>query len=531
MGFIMSFSRWFIIIALFVPFLHASRFLIIFGPENGSHFMMCARIGQTLASRGHSVTFLISENLEEILDQYHFENITLEIYPTMIPKRTILNLQTRLSKELITGNIALQTLLHLGDEMFHVLENSTIDTLGNSALMHRLQNQNFDLVFFDILYIYPVFIAKKLKVPFAPMSFMVSLDITAWINRADFSTSYYPGQSVYDNQMTLMQRLQNTLRSKVMLVFQHYYFARTHHVKDHFGICPDKSTVEMLGKAELLFMRTHFALDFPRSLPAHVVPIGGILTKPAAPLSQDLNAFVESSGDSGVIVFSLGTYVNYMEEEQALLFKQAFSQLGEKVIWRFLGDSPGNISRNTLTLPWIPQNDILGHTQTRLLIYHCGSNGVFEALYHAVPIICLPLFADQFGVAARVVSKGIGLQLDITSLTSDKLVRAIRHVVDNQSYKNNMKRLSTIFKDEPMGSPMNRAVYWMEFIGKHGNASHLRSSAHDLNFIQYHLIDVIATLLLSAVVSIAVIFKSLQFVCRLFFVEGNSKKSGTFKND
>ena len=72
-----------------------------------------------------------------------------------------------------------------------------------------------------------------------------------------------------------------------------------------------------------------------------------------------------------------------------------------------------------------------GHKQTRLLIYHCGANGVFEALYHGIPILCLPLFSDQFGVAARVVSRGIGLQLDINLLTSDKLVKSIRHVIDD----------------------------------------------------------------------------------------------------
>ena len=36
-----------------------------------------------------------------------------------------------------------------------------------------------------------------------------------------------------------------------------------------------------------------------------------------------------------------------------------------------------------------------GHPQTRLLIYHGGINGVYEALYHKVPMVLLPIFADQ----------------------------------------------------------------------------------------------------------------------------------------
>ena len=55
----------------------------------------------------------------------------------------------------------------------------------------------------------------------------------------------------------------------------------------------------------------------------------------------------------------------------------------------------------------------------------------FEALYHAVPIICIPLFFDQFAIAQRIVSKGIGIRVDIASLTSDKIEQAVLHVLSN----------------------------------------------------------------------------------------------------
>jgi UDP:flavonoid glycosyltransferase YjiC (YdhE family) len=35
---------------------------------------------------------------------------------------------------------------------------------------------------------------------------------------------------------------------------------------------------------------------------------------------------------------------------------------------------------NVLFLPWLPQNDLLGHPKTKLFITHCGKNGIFEAL-------------------------------------------------------------------------------------------------------------------------------------------------------
>ena len=75
---------------------------------------------------------------------------------------------------------------------------------------------------------------------------------------------------------------------------------------------------------------------------------------------KEMESLIESSGDNGVIVFSLGSYVNHMEPEQVRLFQEAFSELKESVIWRYVGETRGNSSRNTITMPWIPQNDILG---------------------------------------------------------------------------------------------------------------------------------------------------------------------------
>ena len=77
-----------------------------------------------------------------------------------------------------------------------------------------------------------------------------------------------------------------------------------------------------------------------------------------------------------------------------------------------------------------------GHPQIKVFVYHCGMNGVWEAVYHGVPIVAVPLFADQFDNAQRIVSRGIGVKLDITTLTSKKLADAILEVANNPRYGN-----------------------------------------------------------------------------------------------
>ena len=65
------------------------------------------------------------------------------------------------------------------------------------------------------------------------------------------------------------------------------------------------------------------------------------------------------------------------------------------------------IGSNIKVFSWLPQNDILGHHKTRQFIGHAGMNGMLEAGYHGVPIICVPFFADRFDNA--VIAKHVGM--------------------------------------------------------------------------------------------------------------------------
>lgn len=75
-----------------------------------------------------------------------------------------------------------------------------------------------------------------------------------------------------------------------------------------------------------------------------------------------------------------------------------------------------------------------GHPSTRAMVYHCGNNGAFEALYHGVPIIGIPVFADQTDVAYRIMSNGIGLVVEVPQLTNESLYRAMSEVIENPTY-------------------------------------------------------------------------------------------------
>ena len=93
------------------------------------------------------------------------------------------------------------------------------------------------------------------------------------------------------------------------------------------------------------------------------------------------------------------------------------------------------------------------------------------------------------------------------------------------SYKNNAIWLSTIHHDQPT-KPLDRAVFWVEFVMRHKRAKHLRSLGHNLTWYQYHFLDVIGFLLSCVAVTIALTVKCLLFIYR-FFV----KKEKKIKNE
>ena len=57
------------------------------------------------------------------------------------------------------------------------------------------------------------------------------------------------------------------------------------------------------------------------------------------------------------------------------------------------------------TVSWVPQNDVLGHPAVKVFVTQAGINSLYEAIYHAVPVVSVPLIADQ-PINAQMVSIG-----------------------------------------------------------------------------------------------------------------------------
>lgn len=62
---------------------------------------------------------------------------------------------------------------------------------------------------------------------------------------------------------------------------------------------------------------------------------------------------------------------------------------------------------------------------------HCGINSVMEATYYGVPLIALPLFADQDFSAYRIQAQEVGVAVELREFSEEVLDSAIHEILHN----------------------------------------------------------------------------------------------------
>jgi UDP:flavonoid glycosyltransferase YjiC (YdhE family) len=96
---------------------------------------------------------------------------------------------------------------------------------------------------------------------------------------------------------------------------------------------------------------------------------------------------------------------------------------------------------------FVPQHEVLGGC--RAVICHGGSGTLMAALSTGIPVVVLPMGADQPDNADRCEELGCGLVLDAVDATADDIAAAVRRVTDEPRFGINARRLA----DEVVGQP------------------------------------------------------------------------------
>lgn len=474
-------------------------------PLDGSHWVNMKILIEELHVKGHEVTVVRASDSWYISEKSPlYTTITLNStngfeknFDTFLAQQLKVRLQAKQTSLLSRIWTRMKMRQVVVDQMSHFhkgMSEMVGQMFENKNLMQSLHDSKYDVVLSDPGIGGGEMLARWLKVPLV-FNVRWTIQGEAHLLLAPSPLSYIPFTATeLTDKMTFFQRIQNVL-SYILGMYTLSYITEPHYkplVTKYFGPNVDYSSFFL--DADIWLMRNDFVFEFPRPTMPNIVYIGGFQCKPSKPLSAELEEFVQSSGDHGVIIMTLGTLVGELPQDTAEEIAAAFAQLPQKVVWRYLGQKPANLGNNTLLVNWLPQNDLLGHPKTRVFVAHGGTNGVQEAIFHGVPIVGLPLFFDQPDNLSRIKAKGGAVIVDIAMLDRHIFADALMAALHNPSYRENMQLLSRLHRDQPM-KPLDQAVFWIEYVMRHKGAGHLKTDSIKMSWFVYNSVDVIAALL------------------------------------
>ncbi|KAF7243570.1 UDP-glucuronosyltransferase 1-1 [Varanus komodoensis] len=410
--------------------------------------------------------------------------------------------------------------------------------LHDKELLTYLEENRFDVVLMDPVSPCGLFLAEYLSLPsiyyLRGIPCGLDFEATQCPDPLSYVPKFFTGNT---DHMTFYQRVKNCLVGLLEFMTCSFLYSPYETLSKEF-LHRDMTVSELYSKASIWLMRYDFVFEYPRPIMPNMVFIGGINCARTSNLTQEFETIVNNSGEHGIVVFSLGSMISEIPMKKAMEIAEglgtipqtaihrkispgqlivcvdghgmrvhlALANFRKKVLWRYTGAAIPNLANNTKVVKWLPQNDLLAHPKARAFITHAGSHGVYEGICNAVPMVLLPLFGDQIDNAKRVESRGAGVTLNVIEMTSKDLSDALKAVIYDKKYKENIQRLSDLHLDRPI-HPLDLAVHWVEFVMRHKGAPHLRPAAHDLNWIQYHSIDVFAFLLAVALIALFISVK------------------------
>ncbi|XP_062553447.1 UDP-glycosyltransferase UGT5-like isoform X2 [Armigeres subalbatus] len=491
----------------------SSRILGVFVFPSRSHWMMIDAILNGLLDRGHHVTAIANYPLSRKHDNYTDIRVApiYDFWKKSVSVDSLFDLTEISIHQMLMGflfPIGLQTAEHgfTRDNVREFIQND---------------NSHFDLLlaeqFFQESYL---MFAHKYKVPIVTVGSFGFGHYMGPIMGMMNMYSHVPHEFLhYMDKMTFSQRMYNTGVSLYEQLLRSIYYRPRQNAmaQEHFkhlpGPLPKITDIER--NISVILLNSYYPLTTARARVPGMVQVGGLHIKEAKALPEDLQKFLDGA-KHGAIYFSLGTNVKSsdMPREKLEAILKVFRSLKQRVVWKYEDQSIKGLPSNVLIKSWMPQNDILAHPNVKLFITHGGLLGTQEGVYRAVPMLGIPVYADQHLNMNKAVAGGYAIRLYFPNVTETSLRWALNELLNNPSYQKNIDRVSLVFRDRQV-SALDESIYWVEYVIRHEGAPQLRSAGLDLPWFSFALLDVLAFGLGAVVLSVWLLKKLVTAVlCR-----------------
>ncbi|XP_072946228.1 UDP-glucosyltransferase 2-like [Epargyreus clarus] len=489
----------------------AAKILVVIPTPSLSHQVVFYPLTQELAKRGHKVVVITTDPA-----------FTKGEAPPNLTEIGIHDTYKIVQKEIVAIKVG------SGDQIYdqmNILLDISRKTFGKGIQSDEVKNVlQYNKDYFDLLMIEAMVKPALIFSNFfkAPVISISSLGAPLGMHMAGGAPVHpllYPSMNRYKLYNLNMWEKIIQLRTAFQLetLSANYDKINNDLLRNIFG--PEVPTIQELTKnIEMTFLNVHPIWIDNQPMPPNFIFLGGLhiaeeikgITENKIQKKKQLPPILKSYLDSskhGVVYMSFGTNIQ-------------LSQLGSKTLEMFLNvfdELPYNFvvkcdtenkshPENVRLVKWVPQSILLKHPKIKLFITQCGLQSTDEAIIAGVPVIGLPMFYDQFYNAEKYFKHKIGLKYEIKYLTAGELKNAIKTVIEDESYRNNVIRLRSLMYDNPQTS-LERAIWWTEHVLRHGGAKHLRTLAANMSWaecfeLEFVLIFLVTLLTLAAVISV-----------------------------
>ncbi|XP_076227853.1 UDP-glycosyltransferase UGT5-like isoform X2 [Nomia melanderi] len=415
----------------FVEHVRCSKILVLAMAPSYSHHVIYPPLLLELTSRGHEIV-LVTAAPTSRLDVPNIKQI--DISKVFKVRKNFNAIRDRFN--------GVSWLSFVEDELIRMYELSSEEIFKHPQIKQLYKpnsNATFDLVMLEMFHSTSLLaLGHRFNAPTIGYSPMGILNIYDHICGAPVFTSHESNWEIEQNagpNLSFWQRLQNFAIMWRHIYFQYNYFIpRQQLIAEKYlgpGVPP---ILDLIRNVSLVFINADEVLNPARPrLSNHILYNSPHVSANITPPTKGLKRFFDDAKE-GFIYFSLGTNapINMLPKETLQIFLDVFAKLPYKVAWKFEGELPGK-SDNVFISSWLPQQTILAQPNIKLFIYQGGVHSGSEAVHFGVPVLVLPIFADQFYQARTIENMGIGKYLDIVTLTRDKLERTIRDIITDNN--------------------------------------------------------------------------------------------------
>ncbi|KAJ8722029.1 hypothetical protein PYW08_004431 [Mythimna loreyi] len=406
-----------------------------------SHFIMLKPIGLELARRGHNVTVITGNRVPNPPKNYHQYMVDeKEIWDVIGGSRPNVFDMVEVTAEEFHHNV-----LWKGGLAFTelVLNSTEIKTLLK-------EDTKFDLViseqfFQEALYV----LAHKYNAPLVLVTTFGNCMRHNIANRNPLQLATVVSEFLDVRDPTsFWGRMRNLYFTVYEYVYWKYWYLESQEklVKKYLPDLPKPvpSLIDLQKNASLILMNGHFSFDASAAYLPNAVEIGGVhLSESDTKLPEDLQKILDNA-KHGAVYMNFGSNVRSSElpAEKRDAILNVFRKLKQTVLWKWEDDQLENKPDNLIIRKWLPQKEILSHRNIRVFVSHGGLIGTQEATFHGVPIIGIPIYADQYNNLLQVQTLGYGKILKYSDINEETLFKKLNEVLTNDSYRIKAKELS-----------------------------------------------------------------------------------------